>query len=65
MYFVKMMLTGRFGYELPNAIIQSALGYQIRVPTISGADALISDGRPFSENGRRIKIDLNFGVAHR
>jgi hypothetical protein len=25
MYFVQMMLAGRFGYELPNAIVQSAL----------------------------------------
>jgi hypothetical protein len=40
---VEVMLTGWFGHELPDAIPQSALGYQIRVPTISRPDALIPD----------------------
>jgi hypothetical protein len=64
MYFVQMMLTGRFGYELPNAIIQSALGYQIRVPTLAGANPLIPQGRPFSQDRRSIKVNLDLGVAH-
>jgi hypothetical protein len=40
---VEVMLTGWFGHELLDAIRQSALGYQIRVPTISRPDALIPD----------------------
>src|SRR5215208_2978297 len=38
---------------------QTALGYLIRASTVRDANALILDRRPFSENGRSIKIDLD------
>jgi hypothetical protein len=43
MYLIQMMLADWFGHELSDAIVQGALGYHIRVPSISGADALVLD----------------------
>jgi hypothetical protein len=61
-----MTLAFRLRHELPDAIVQSAVNYWIRESTtIGGANALIFDGRPFSQNGRSIKIDLNVSLSHR
>ena len=65
MDLVQMVRTYWFGHELPDAIIQSALGYQIGATTISGTNPFIPHRSPLSENGSSIKIDLVFCVAHR
>src|SRR5712692_9198218 len=56
MYFIQVMLTCRLRHELPDAIVQSAVNYQIRA--VGGASALILDRRPFSKSCRSIKIDV-------
>ena len=43
MYLIQMMLIDRLPHELADALVQSALGYQIRASTILDADALIAD----------------------
>ena len=56
MYFIQVMLTCRLRHELPDAIVQSAVNYQIRA--IGGASAFIPDRRPFSKSCRSIEIDV-------
>ena len=56
MYFIQVMLTCRLRHELPDAIVQSAVNYQIRA--IGGASAFIPDRRPFSKSCRSVKIDV-------
>ena len=56
MYFIQVMLTCRLRHELPDAIIQSAVNYQIRA--VGGASAFIPDRRPFSKSRRSVEIDV-------
>ena len=56
MNLIQVMLIDRLPHELADALVQSALGYQIRASTILNADSLIADRWPFSENGRSIKL---------
>jgi hypothetical protein len=56
MNLVQMMLTHRLRHELPYAIVQSAVNYQIRA--VGGAGPLILNRRPFSKSCRRIKVDV-------
>ena len=43
MYLIQVMLGGWLPHELADALVQSALGYQIRASTILDTDALIAD----------------------
>ena len=43
MYLIQVMLIERLLHELADALVQTALGYQIRASTIIHADALIAD----------------------
>ena len=43
MYLIQVLLTGWFGHELADAILQSALGDHIRLPTIGRPEAFIPD----------------------
>jgi hypothetical protein len=59
-----MMLGCGFGHELPYAFVKSAVSYQIWSGAKGGANTFIVEGRPFSENSRSIKIDLNVSLIH-
>ena len=43
MYLIQVMLIDRLAHELADALVQSALSYQIRASTMLDSDALIAD----------------------
>jgi hypothetical protein len=43
MYLIQVLLTGWLRHKLPDAMVQTALGYLIRASAVLDADALIAD----------------------
>src|ERR1700730_47323 len=64
MYLIQVMLRRGLRHKLPYAFVKTALNYQIWASAKGRANTFVFERRPFSENRRSIKFDLNVGRSH-
>ena len=62
MNLIKVSRGHWLGQELPNAVVERAINYQIG--TLTFRATLVVERRPFAQSSRRVEINVKVGTGH-